>query len=101
LKDYFIKCDDNSITDIQEVVSWYDSIDSDITNRFLEQITFAESIIKNNPLIFGRSTKIRFGKYTLTRFPYKIYYRVSNTKIFIAALIHSSRSNKYFKLRLK
>jgi toxin ParE1/3/4 len=87
--------------DIKDVINWYDVLSTNLTNRFLNEIWFAESRISLNPTAFRKVTRSGFRKISLKKFPYKIFFRTEEKTVFILALIHTSRSNKYIKRRLK
>ena len=40
--------------DVQEIVDYYDAINPEITNRFLEKLFSELEIIKQNPEIFAK-----------------------------------------------
>ena len=101
LPGYSIKYDDGFWADIQNVIDWYDSISLQVCNKFLDQFWFTELRLKENPFAFRKVDKTGFRRIVLKQFPYKLYFRIDQTTIFVIALIHSSRSNRYIKKRLK
>ena len=98
---YNIEYDDGFWQDIKDIINWYDAISLNLTNRFLDEVWFAESRISLNPNAFRRVSHSGFRKIPLKKFPYKIFFRTKGKTVFVIAIIHTSRSNKYIKRRLK
>jgi hypothetical protein len=98
---YTIRYTDAFWQDIKDVINWYDAISPGLTNRFLDEVWFAESRLSLNPNAFRKVTHSGFRKISLKKFPYKMFFRTEEQTVFILALIHTARSNKYIKRRLK
>lgn len=97
---YSLQYDYEFLTDIKNITDWYDEINTEITDKFLNELWLVINIIGENPFAFVKVTK-DFHRTLLETFPYKLYYKIVEDNIFLVALIHSSRSNKYIKRRLK
>jgi mRNA-degrading endonuclease RelE of RelBE toxin-antitoxin system len=100
LRRYVVKYDEAFWQDLKEVIDWYDEFSKEVTDKFLAQFSFAESRIKENPLAFGKVSKMGFRRIKLRRFPYKMYFKVEANTVFVIALIHVARSNRYINKRL-
>jgi toxin ParE1/3/4 len=98
---YSIEYTDAFWQDIRDAINWYDAIATNLTNRFLDEVWFAESRISLNPNAFRKVTHSGFRKISLEKFPYKLFFRIEEQTIFVIALIHTARSNKHIKRRLK
>jgi hypothetical protein len=98
---YLIKYDEGFWQDLKETIDWYDDKSEDLGTKLLDDIWLAEEKLKVNPLAFNKISKSNFRRILLTTFPYKIFFRIEGSNIYIIALIHSSRSNRYIKRRLK
>lgn len=101
MKSYEIIYSEDFWNDIKDVLYKYDTISLKLGDKFLDQIWFAEARIFSNPTAFSKITKSGFRRCLLKKFPYKLFYRISENKIIVIALIHESRSNKYIQKRLR
>ena len=98
---YEIQYDDSFWQDIKDIINWYDAFSQNLTNRFLDEVWFAELRIATNPNAFRKISHSEFRRASLKKFPYKIFFSTENKTVFVIAIIHTSRSNKYIKRRLK
>jgi len=86
--------------DLDEAINWYESEQEGLAARFYESFETAIERIKENPDAF---TNVIAGvkRILLKRFPYKVFYSVSENTIFILGVTHSKRSNAYIRKRLR
>jgi len=81
--------------DIQNIIDYYDEINSKITDRFLNMLFTELEIIKENPLIFAikyRKTRVSY----LKKFPFGIHFKITNKTIHILAIMHTSKNPRNF-----
>ena len=88
--------------DIYFAKTWYESHSLQVAIKFLDKIDLAFQNIRSNPFAFSKLTpKSRYRKYRTPGFPYRIYYFVIESVIQIMAVVHSRRSDKFVRQRLK
>lgn len=88
--------------DIQEAVEWYETQAAHLGDRFLTDLQQTFDIISFSPQSSGfykNNFLIRKGR--LNYFPYNVFYIVEKIEIKIIAVIHSARSSRYVKRRLR
>lgn len=76
--------------DIQHIVDYYDAIDSSITDKFLGELYRSFDLLLKSPEAFPlkyKNTRLRY----LKRFPFGIHYQFGDKKLFILAVLHTSR----------
>ena len=84
--------------DVQEIVDYYDAINPEISNRFLEKLFSELEIIKQNPEIFAKKyQEIRSSH--LQKFPFNIYYTLHDESVEVLAVLHTSRNPEIWKKR--
>jgi len=84
--------------DIDEVVGWYKQIDVRLAGDFLIKLDLALQEIRKKPFHFQRTFK-NYRKVNLTRFPFKIIYRIEKQFIIVIAIGHHKRRAKYWRDR--
>ncbi len=84
--------------DVQEIINYYDIINQNITNRFLEKLYLDIEIIKSNPFLFSKKHKEIRNCY-LRKFPFNIYYQINDKNIDILAVLHTSRNPNIWQKR--
>ena len=92
----------NAERDMLEIAEWYEKQADFLGNKFLDDLQQAYDKILTFPEAFGRFNKdglIRKGR--LSHFPYNVFYLIENSQIRIIAIIHSSRSSRFVKRRLR
>lgn len=82
--------------DLEEAITWYESERSGLGWDFFIHFEEAKERVLANPnayqiIIPGIRRK----------FPYKIFYTISENTIFLIGLIHAKRSNAFIRKRLK
>ncbi|SMO69573.1 type II toxin-antitoxin system RelE/ParE family toxin [Gracilimonas mengyeensis] len=82
--------------DYQEAKSWYEEIDPDLGSYFEATIDEALGRVKNNPMQYQEiSGDTR--KTVILKFPYNLFYLISDNTIVITALLHHRRDPEQWK----
>ena len=85
--------------DLDEALLWYESEQKGLASRFYKSFEDAIERIKRNPHAFLDVTP-GVKRILLKRFPYKVFYTISEKNIFILGVMHAKRSNAFIKKRL-
>jgi hypothetical protein len=87
--------------DFGKALAWYDKISPDIGDKF--QIAFynAEERLLQNPLAFSFLKGTKYKRILFKNFPFKMVYKIDGNIIYVMALIHTARLNRFIKKRLK
>lgn len=87
--------------DFNRALAWYDVISPDIGDKF--QIAFynAEQRLLQNPSAFSFLKGTKYKRILFKSFPFKMVYKIEGQIIYVTALIHTARSNRFIKKRLK
>jgi toxin ParE1/3/4 len=86
--------------DILEIKDWYFDQRPGLENEFLKSFEEAVSKIKANPLHCSIQYK-NFRFKLLSRFPYRIIYKLIDDDIVIFSIAHAKRGAKHIRKRLK
>lgn len=85
--------------EIRETIAWYDRRREGLGDKFQQALEKALSQLEQNPhaypKIHGRSRKI-----LLSRFPYRIIYRLVGETIYVLAVSHGRRHPSHWRKRL-
>jgi toxin ParE1/3/4 len=87
--------------DVITAYDWYDKINKELSERFINELKESEEIILAIPTANARLLNSSFRRFILPKFPYKVIYRIRENSIIVVALVHTARSNKFIKRRLK
>lgn len=98
---YIYKVTDEAERDTKEVFEWYENKLPGLGNRFLSHLENGFNKISFNPFAFANTGFLDFRRYILDVFPYKIFYLLKDDLIIITAIIHKSRSQRYWRKKLK
>lgn len=94
---------DEALNDLTEIAIWYEKQRPFLSDEFLfEFYNVSLEKICFNPKAFSkyiRNSNIR--RYKMKRFSYRIFYDDGAFPVKIIAIIHTSRSSRYIKRRLK
>ncbi len=101
MKVYTYKVTDEAELDAKEVFEWYENKLQGLGNRFLSHLEKSFNKITFNPLAFANTGFLDFRRFVLDVFPYKIFYVLKDEIIIITAIIHKSRSQSYWRKKLK
>ena len=86
--------------DLDEAMLWYENEQKGLSLRFFKSFETAIKTIKRNPNAFVEVTP-GVKRILLRKFPYKVFYTVSENTIFILGVFHSKRSNAFIRKKLK
>ena len=86
-------------TEFSDAAAYYEDIEEELGDRFIDHITRSVEIIKQHPFI-GHLIKDRVRKLPLTQFPHDIIYCLSENEIVIVAIAHQKREPDYWRDRL-
>jgi hypothetical protein len=84
-----------------DVCDWYQKINENISNKFISELKEDENMILAAPQANARIFETKYKRFLMPVFPYKIVYGIKEFQIIVFALIHTARSNKFVKKRLK
>ena len=83
-----------------EAVRWYESRRPGLGGDFYDAVVQTVDVIRTHPEIgTARRGRLPNRQFRLTRFPYKIVYRVRETDIYVVAVAHTSRRPGYWRGR--
>lgn len=86
--------------DLRQAFLWYENQKENLGVAFEEYILNAINSIQSNPL----KVQVRYGNtrvYFLKKFPYGIHFQVTENKILIVAVFHTSQSPELWMNRGK
>ena len=84
--------------DITVAAGWYEDQKPDLGYRFLDAVDHLLSRIQRSPLQFPEiERKVRRG--LLQRFPYSVYFSVTEDRIEVIAVLHQHRHPVIWKSR--
>ncbi len=86
--------------DLDEALLWYESEQKGLAMRFYQSFENAIERINRNPHAFSDVTP-GVKRILLKKFPYKVFYTISENKIFVLGISHAKRSNSYIRKRLR
>lgn len=86
--------------DLDEALLWYESEQDGLSLRFYKSFENAVNRIKRNPHAFLDVTP-GVKRILLKKFPFKVFYTISDNNIFILGILHAKRSNAYIRKRLR
>ena len=101
MKVYSYKITDEAESDAKEIFDWYENKSQGLGNRFLSHLENSFIKIAFNPFAFANTGYLDFRRFVLDIFPYKIFYLLKEDVIIISAIIHKSRSLRYWRKKLK
>ncbi len=84
--------------DLEEIASWYETIQKNLGKRFLKSIKDEIKILRVKPVLY----QIRYDGTRVAliqTFPYLIHFEIDKKEIVIKAIIHTSRNTKIWKNR--
>ena len=80
-----------------DAVRWYEQKRTGLGAEFFDAITQAIELVRSGPEIGTAAGSAR--SWLLSRFPYRVIYRVRDEDIYIVAIAHTSRRPGYWKDR--
>ena len=88
-----IQIDVDALTDIQDIINWYNTQSNGLGTRFKKQIVLQIGSLKDNPKIYGnRYDEVRCM--LIKKFPFLVHYSIDNNKnlVQVFAVFHTSRN---------
>ena len=98
-KNFLLELSAEAEQDFDNSYNYYFSKSNDIANLFYNQINSALSSIKEYPYLYQK-VFANIRKFTLTKFPFVIYYQIQKSKIQVIAVFHTSRNPQNWFERL-
>jgi toxin ParE1/3/4 len=86
--------------DAEEAINYYEKKLKGLGNRFYSSFLASLNEIQLNPLNYAYIKK-PVRRHIIFKFPYKIYYLVSEQTIYVIGISHTKRSNAFVKSRLR
>lgn len=86
--------------DVREIVLWYRGEREGLEDRFLLSLKASTDVLVKNPLLY----QIRFESIRsllLKRFPYRLYYFIDGNQVMVLGIVHTKRSPKFIRKKLK
>jgi len=91
----------SALEDIDSITAWYELQSVGLGIKFITEIEYSLNKIANFPQAFAAYKNLSVRRFAMKAFPYVIYYHFASFHIEIIAVIHSSRSSRYVRGRLK
>jgi toxin ParE1/3/4 len=85
--------------DLSETFGWYEERRNGLGYDFLLQVEAGLCFIEKNPLAFPEKY-VGTRQYLIKRFPYKIIYRVEDSKVIVLGIIYGGRDPKWIRKRI-
>ena len=76
--------------DIREARNWYRKISHDLSDDFFASVDEAIALAQRHPLAFHQTHRT-FRRVLLRRFPYALFYHLSEDRIIVVAVLHQAR----------
>jgi plasmid stabilization system protein ParE len=87
-----------ALKEADEAIDWYARQSEEVAGVFLDELRRSLHRIADNPGRYARALG-KSQRQIMARFPYTIIYRVSNERIRILAVAHTSRRPGYWLKR--
>ncbi len=86
--------------ELAQAIAWYDAQQDGLSERLLQELTHALSLIEQFPRAWHPLTK-RIRQKRLNRFPYAVIYTGQVDRPVVLAFAHQHRQPNYWRGRLK
>ena len=95
MKEFKITISDEAITEIQDIIDYYDKIQIGLGKKFYTSVNQSLSSISKNP--FYKIIYKNFRQYKILEFPYYIHFIVDELydEVLIFSIYHTKRKPKY------
>ena len=87
-------------SDVEEGVLYYEKKSPGLGERFYNGFLSAVNEIQLNPFTFSY-IKQPVRRHLIKKFPYKIFYLITDDSIVVIGVSHAKRSNAFVRRRLK
>lgn len=84
--------------EVHDSLLWYNEKSEGLGDSFLLELEQANHILQEAPTVWPKA-KGKIYKYNLKRFPFIIYYKVTQNTVFVYAVAHASRRPGYWLSR--
>ena len=84
--------------DIDDAIKWYEEQLEKSGEKFLNAFKETLLTVSKNPLSFRKKHK-SIRAFSLSKFPYNIFYIFENDTVYVIAVIHQKRNPKVWKKR--
>ncbi|MEM1156952.1 MAG: type II toxin-antitoxin system RelE/ParE family toxin [Verrucomicrobiota bacterium] len=74
--------------DLLRAREWYDQIDRELGDRFLDEVSVAMQELAQDPLIPSLYYR-DFRRILLKKFPYKVFYQVIDQRVIVFRVLHA------------
>lgn len=100
---YIILYKSEAIQDLKEVKYWYEGISKQVTDNFKIALLASELNLTKYPFAFASLNYNNFRRKIIKGFPYKLIYKIDKitNEVIVFAILHTARSNRFIKRRLK
>jgi plasmid stabilization system protein ParE len=85
--------------DVADAVVWYEDQGAGLGNRLLDEIESVMERVAHSPFQFPQ-IRNQVRRALLRRFPYSVYFRVSDETVDIIAVLHQHRDPKTWQKRI-
>lgn len=86
--------------DLVKAMIWYDSRRENLGREFFKDFEIAIDRIKLNPNAFKEIIP-GVKRVLIKKFPYKVFYTISDNTIFIIGVSHAKRSSTFVRKKLR
>ncbi|MBO1347320.1 MAG: type II toxin-antitoxin system RelE/ParE family toxin [Hormoscilla sp. GUM202] len=100
--------------DLIEAYNWYEERSQGLGDEFITAVDICLSLIQRNPLSYpvvavspgndkstkGETQDEQFHRALVRRFPYEIFYRISDETIVVLACFHGRRNPQWWQNRI-
>ncbi len=88
----------DSHRDFDESFDWYGSKSPEVAVRFTNAINEALAEVGREPERFARIDE-RHRERLVKKFPFRIFYRITNNRVVVVAIAHAKRNPSYWHSR--
>ena len=85
--------------ELEEAVAFYERRRTGLGGEFREAVTESIARIRSHPKRFARYKRSHFRFCLVKRFPYVIYFRETDDRIWVMAVAHGLRRPDYWRRR--
>jgi plasmid stabilization system protein ParE len=90
---------DEAEADVDEAAVWYEGRLEKLGVDFVAEVRVAIESIATHPLLYAEVDR-GLRRASIRRFPYGVFYRVAEDKIFIVGVLHDRRDPSVWQKRL-
>ena len=95
-----IRISEPAAEELSEAVRWYEARRGGLGGEFFDAVVTTLGLIASHPEIGARElSAARTRRVLVSRFPYQVVYRLSESELVVVAVAHSKRRPGYWKHR--